>query len=46
MTPEDPLLKLLERFRQEGVEFVLIGGQAVRLNGSHSRAMTRTKVCT
>lgn len=33
MTPEDPLLKLLERFKQEGVEYVLIGGQAVRLNG-------------
>ncbi len=33
MTPEDPLLKLLERFRQEGVQYVLIGGQAVRLNG-------------
>lgn len=33
MTPDDPLLRLLERFRQEGVEYVLIGGQAVRLNG-------------
>jgi len=33
MTPEDPLLRLLERFRQEGVAYVLIGGQAVRLNG-------------
>lgn len=33
MTAEDPLLKLLARFRDEGVEYVLIGGQAVRLNG-------------
>ena len=30
---EDLLLKLLSRFRDEGVEYVLIGGQAVRLNG-------------
>jgi len=30
---EDLLLKLLSRFREEGVEYVLIGGQAVRLNG-------------
>ena len=29
----DPLLKLLARFRDEGVEYVLVGGQAVRLNG-------------
>ena len=28
MTAEDPLLKLLARFRDEGVEYVLIGGQA------------------
>jgi len=30
---EDPVLKLLSRFREEGVEYVLVGGQAVRLNG-------------
>lgn len=30
---EDLFLKLLSRFRDEGVEYVLIGGQAVRLNG-------------
>ena len=29
----DPLLGLLARFRDEGVEYVLVGGQAVRLNG-------------
>jgi len=33
MTTNDPLLKLLARFRDEKVEYVLIGGQAVRLNG-------------
>jgi len=33
MTPDDPLRRLFERFRQEGVEYVLVGGQAVRLNG-------------
>ena len=33
MTPDDPLLRLLSRFRDEGVEYVLVGGQAVRLNG-------------
>ena len=33
MTTTDPLLKLLARFRDENVEYVLIGGQAVRLNG-------------
>ena len=33
MTAEDPLLHLLGRFHQEGVEYVLVGGQAVRLNG-------------
>ncbi len=27
------LLHLLGRFHQEGVEYVLVGGQAVRLNG-------------
>jgi len=30
---DDPLLKLLARFDEEGVEYVLVGGQAVRLNG-------------
>ena len=29
----DPLLKLLERFQQEGVQYILVGGHAVRLNG-------------
>lgn len=33
MNPTDPLLRLLKRFQEEGVEYVLIGGQAVRLNG-------------
>ncbi len=33
MTTDDPLLTLLGRFRDEGVEYVLVGGQAVRLNG-------------
>jgi len=33
MTTDDPLLKLLARFADEGVEYVLVGGQAVRLNG-------------
>ncbi len=33
MCAEDPLLHLLGRFHQEGVEYVLVGGQAVRLNG-------------
>lgn len=33
MTTDDPLLRLLARFHEEGVEYVLIGGQAVRLNG-------------
>lgn len=33
MSAEDPLLHLLGRFHQEGVEYVLVGGQAVRLNG-------------
>ena len=33
MSTRDPLLILLARFRDEGVEYVLIGGQAVRLNG-------------
>ena len=29
----DLFLKLLRRFQEEGVEYVLVGGQAVRLNG-------------
>lgn len=29
----DPLLKLLARFQVEGVKYILVGGQAVRLNG-------------
>lgn len=33
MSNGDPLLRLLARFREEGVEYVLVGGQAVRLNG-------------
>ena len=33
MSPPDRLLNLLSRFRDEGVEYVLIGGQALRLNG-------------
>ncbi len=33
MTDKNPLLDLLARFREEGVEYVLVGGQAVRLNG-------------
>ena len=33
MTTDDPLLKLLARFFDEGVDYVLVGGQAVRLNG-------------
>ena len=32
-TPSDLFLELLRRFQEEGVEYVLIGGQAVRLNG-------------
>lgn len=31
--PEDDLLELLARFGREQVEYVLIGGHAVRLNG-------------
>jgi predicted nucleotidyltransferase len=30
---EDQLLKLLQRFQQEGVQYILVGGHAVRLNG-------------
>ena len=33
MSTEDLLLRMLSRFRDEQVEYVLIGGQAVRLNG-------------
>ena len=33
MTTTDPLFRLLARFNDEGVEYVLIGGQAGRLNG-------------
>ena len=33
MTIADPVLQLLQRFHDEGVEYVLVGGQAVRLNG-------------
>jgi hypothetical protein len=33
MNEADLLIKLLSRFREEGVEYVLVGGQAVRLNG-------------
>ncbi len=29
----DPLLHLLSRFAEEGVRYVLVGGQAVRING-------------
>ena len=30
---EDALLDLLRRFQDEGVQYVVVGGQAVRLNG-------------
>ena len=33
MSGDNPLVKVLARFRDEGVEYVLVGGQAVRLNG-------------
>jgi len=33
MSDSDPLLRLLSGFGEEGVEYVLVGGQAVRLNG-------------
>lgn len=33
MTTESPVITLLARFHDEGVEYVLVGGQAVRLNG-------------
>ena len=32
-SPSDPLLKLLLRLHEEGVRYILVGGQAVRLNG-------------
>ena len=31
--PADALLKLLQRFHEEGVQYILVGGHAVRLNG-------------
>ena len=33
MSEGDSLLRLLSRFCEEGVDYVLVGGQAVRLNG-------------
>ena len=44
MTNPDPVLDLLQRFQQEGVEYVLVGGQAVRLNGfcEHGSFIGRT----
>ena len=30
---EVSLLRLLDRFQAEGVQYILVGGQAVRLNG-------------
>lgn len=33
MSTDNPLVRVLARFREEGVEYVLVGGQAVRLNG-------------
>lgn len=33
MANPDQLLELLRRFAQEGVQYVLVGGHAVRLNG-------------
>lgn len=33
MAQPDQLLRLLRRFAQEGVQYVLVGGHAVRLNG-------------
>ena len=33
MNPRATLMHLLSRFAEEGVEYVLVGGQAVRLNG-------------
>lgn len=31
--PADALLDLLRRFQTEGVQYILVGGHAVRLNG-------------
>jgi hypothetical protein len=31
--PTDPLLKLFARLQDEGVQYILVGGHAVRLNG-------------
>jgi len=33
MQPADDLLHLLRRLQEEGVEYILVGGHAVRLNG-------------
>lgn len=33
MAQPDPLLHLLRRFAEEGVQYLLVGGHAVRLNG-------------
>lgn len=33
MKTDNPLVRLLSRFHEQGVEYVLVGGQAVRLNG-------------
>jgi hypothetical protein len=33
MQQQDLLMQMLARFQHEGVEYVLVGGQAVRLNG-------------
>ena len=33
MNSDNPLVQLLSRFCDQGVEYVLVGGQAVRLNG-------------
>jgi hypothetical protein len=33
IAPEDLFITLLRRFQDEGVRYVLVGGQAVRLNG-------------
>lgn len=33
MSDRNPLLDLLAKFHDEGVEYVLVGGQAARLNG-------------
>ena len=31
--PPDPLLRLMQRLHEEGAQYILVGGQAVRLNG-------------